>query len=135
MADYRSPYGEELQSEIAAIRYNEPMVTIAPVPREVRAANGELSIMWSDLHAAIYNARNLRLGCKCAACIDEWTHQPLINPATVPPVVKPSKIQVVGNYALQFDWSDGHTTGIYTYEYLRSLCECGQCARPRSFEV
>jgi DUF971 family protein len=33
----------------------------------------------------------------------------------------------VGNYALQFVWSDGHETGIYTFEYLRKLCPCSQC--------
>jgi hypothetical protein len=33
----------------------------------------------------------------------------------------------VGNYALAFAWSDGHSTGIYTFEYLRKLCPCPQC--------
>jgi ATP-binding protein involved in chromosome partitioning len=33
------------------------------------------------------------------------------------------KIEVVGNYALAFYWSDGHSTGIYSYEHLRKLCD------------
>jgi DUF971 family protein len=39
-----------------------------------------------------------------------------------------ASIVAVGNYAIQITWGDGHNTGIYTYEHLRSLCECGQCA-------
>ncbi|NIR47705.1 DUF971 domain-containing protein, partial [candidate division KSB1 bacterium] len=35
--------------------------------------------------------------------------------------------QVVGRYALQFSWSDGHTEGIYSFDYLRRLCQCDQC--------
>jgi len=37
--------------------------------------------------------------------------------------------KVVGNYALQIDFTDGHTTGIYSYDYLRSICPCAECAK------
>ena len=37
----------------------------------------------------------------------------------------------VGNYAIQFAWGDGHEQGIYTWEHLRSLCECEECSRIR----
>ena len=37
----------------------------------------------------------------------------------------------VGNYAVQFSFSDGHSTGIYAYEYLRTLCPCEQCKANR----
>ncbi|HEY1266366.1 MAG TPA: gamma-butyrobetaine hydroxylase-like domain-containing protein [Candidatus Binatia bacterium] len=33
----------------------------------------------------------------------------------------------VGNYAIMFRWGDGHETGIYTFQYLRSLCPCEEC--------
>jgi DUF971 family protein len=36
-------------------------------------------------------------------------------------------IQPIGNYAIEFHWHDGHSTGIYTYDYLRSLCPCPEC--------
>ena len=35
----------------------------------------------------------------------------------------------VGNYALQIDFNDGHTTGIYSFDYLRTICPCEDCAR------
>jgi DUF971 family protein len=34
----------------------------------------------------------------------------------------------VGRYALQIVWFDGHDTGLYSYKYLRSLCQCAECA-------
>ena len=41
-------------------------------------------------------------------------------------------MQVVGNYALQFTWSDGHTAGIYTWNYLRRICPCPECQKARA---
>ncbi len=50
------------------------------------------------------------------------------------PVIKPGQyelrsVQPVGNYALQMKWGDGHQTGIYTYDYLRQICECSECSK------
>ena len=105
------------------------------VPKEIKALDGMITIGWSDGHAARYAARDVRLACRCAACVDEWTHERLIAPDRVPPDVKAAGIEVVGNYALHFSWSDGHDTGIYTYDYLRGLCGCEQCRQQRSFSV
>jgi DUF971 family protein len=43
--------------------------------------------------------------------------------------VHPLAITAVGGYAIQFDWSDGHNTGVYSYDYLRGICPCPHCAR------
>ena len=56
----------------------------------------------------------------------EW--RPLLNPAAVPEDIMPHAIRYVGRYALRFDWSDGHETGIYPWDLLRRLCPCGECA-------
>ena len=42
-----------------------------------------------------------------------------------------ANLSVVGRYALNLEWADGHQTGIYTYRYLRELCPCGQCTGGR----
>jgi DUF971 family protein len=99
------------------------------IPKSVKASEGRVAIEWSDSHASHYTGRNLRLACRCAACIDEWTHEVRIVPDQIPAVVKPQQIEVVGQYAVHFTWSDGHNTGIYSYDYLRSLCECDACKR------
>jgi len=41
--------------------------------------------------------------------------------------LKPQKAELVGRYALQIYWSDGHSSGIYTFDYLRGLCPCTEC--------
>ena len=58
-----------------------------------------------------YPPRYLRLMCPCAGCVEEMTHRPILNPATVPMDVHPLTVEYVGEYALRFDWSDGHKHG------------------------
>ena len=86
-----------------------------------------LAITWNDGHQSVYDVRALRLACGCASCIDEWTGEERLDDAAVPLDVKPVKIQSVGRYAIQIDWSDGHTTGIYPFRRLRELCGCEAC--------
>jgi rhodanese-related sulfurtransferase/DUF971 family protein len=103
-------------------------VQTKPVPRSVSRANRhDVLIDWSDGHRSLYPARELRLGCRCASCIEEMTGRPILNAASVPADVHPLSIQPVGRYALHLAWSDGHTSGIYTFEHLRSLCRCSIC--------
>ena len=45
--------------------------------------------------------------------------------------LKLQKADLVGRYALQMYWSDGHSTGIYTFDYLRDLCPCAECEAAR----
>jgi len=44
---------------------------------------------------------------------------------TAPP--RPASAHAVGRYAIQFDWQDGHSGGIYSWKYLRSICQCREC--------
>jgi DUF971 family protein len=80
-----------------------------------------LLIRWEDGAESVYQPRDLRLKCPCAACVDEMTGERILVPAMVPEGVYPLEIQYVGRYALQFYWSDSHSTGIYPFEYLRRL--------------
>ncbi len=82
-----------------------------------------LRISWQDGTSSEYEPRTLRLKCPCAGCVDEMTGIRTLRPETVPPDVYPKAIHYVGRYALEFQWSDGHSTGIYTYEYLRELAD------------
>jgi ATP-binding protein involved in chromosome partitioning len=80
-----------------------------------------LRIRWRDGQVTDLAPRTLRLACPCAGCVDELTGRRVLRPDDVPPDVHPMAIVHVGRYALRFDWSDGHTTGIYPFEYLRGL--------------
>ena len=97
-------------------------------PTQIAQAGPDtLRIVWKDGHESLYPVRLLRLACRCAHCIDEHTGRAILRPDSVPADVRPVRISGVGRYALAFAWSDGHDSGIYTFESLRSLCPC--CAR------
>ena len=87
------------------------------------ADGSALGIHWGDGEEAVYRPFDLRMACPCAGCVDEMTGRPLLDASSVPESVFPVRIQHVGRYALQFFWSDGHDTGLYTYPYLRELWE------------
>lgn len=93
-------------------------VTDRPLALDYDAAG--LTIRWSDRVQKL-DPRDLRLACRCAACRDEITGKVVLDPATVPLDVKPTRIWSVGNYALGVGFSDGHTSGIYTYPALREM--------------
>jgi DUF971 family protein len=97
------------------------------IPREIKAKDANITIHWSDGHVAEYESKALRLACRCAACVDEWTHEIVVRPEQIPNDIKPTHIAVVGSYALHFTWSDSHNTGIYSYDYLRDQCQCASC--------
>ena len=90
-----------------------------------------LSVLWEDGHRDDFDVRDLRLACRCALCIEEMSGRKLLDPKTVKPDVSPRKIVSKGNYAIGFDWSDGHSTGIYSFTGLRAM---GESAAEKGFE-
>jgi prepilin-type processing-associated H-X9-DG protein len=98
-------------------------------PLEIRKQGGErLRVAWADGHASLYAARFLRARCPCASCVDEDTGARRVGEAQVGPEVAIAQVALVGNYAVQVRFSDGHGTGLYSFDYLRRLCGCGECA-------
>jgi DUF971 family protein len=80
-----------------------------------------LGITWTDDLISKFDVVDLRRKCPCATCVDEWTHEPILKPESVPESVRPLKIESVGQYALTIHFNDGHRTGIYTFSMLRGL--------------
>jgi ATP-binding protein involved in chromosome partitioning len=98
-------------------------MTAAQTPTAIEQAGPDvLRIVWADGHECRYPVRLLRLACLCAHCVEENTGRALLDPAKVPEDVRPLRVQSVGRYAIQFYWSDGHDTGIYSFDHLRELC-------------
>lgn len=91
-----------------------------------------ITITWEDGHVTAYPARQLRLACRCAACIEEMTGQPLLDPKTVPDNIRARGIKLIGQYAINIDWSDQHATGIYNFRSLRENCPCETCTKLRA---
>ncbi len=98
------------------------------VPRAIRREDSGLRIDWDGAgHQGYYPARPLRLRCPCALCIDEMTGRPLLDPTTVPADVSPVAVRLVGGYAIQISWSDGHGAGILPFQTLLAWCPCDRC--------
>jgi ATP-binding protein involved in chromosome partitioning len=92
------------------------------MPVEIGRANQhDVKIRWQDGHESVYLARELRLACPCAGCVDEMTGQVRVIATSIAQNVYPVKIDLIGRYAISIQWSDGHNTGIYTFEHLRKL--------------
>ena len=105
----------------------------AQTPTTIRQQDGRtLAIEWADGTQSLIDVRALRLACGCAHCVDEWSGAALLAPDSVPEDVRPVAIQAVGRYAIQISWSDGHDTGIYPFERLRSLSDRGLLATSRT---
>ncbi len=88
-----------------------------------------LGVDWEDGHRCAYPVRFLRLACTCAGCVHEWTGEKILAENSVPPDVHPLDVETVGRYGVRIHWSDGHSTGIYTFDHLRALCEKAELER------
>ena len=90
--------------------------------------DGEVSyhIKFDDGYEAFITARQLRDGCPCAMCRGEEVllHKYMPEPLAVEAIgYILEKAEMVGNYAIQLSWKDGHNTGIFTWDYLRKICD------------
>jgi DUF971 family protein len=95
-------------------------------PTNVQQIGNELAIAWNDGAESFLKLELLRRACPCAACGGE--------PDVLGQVVRPHvsyndkgfelvRFDLVGGYALQPRWADGHSTGIYSFTYLRRLAQ------------
>jgi DUF971 family protein len=85
-----------------------------------------LRIEWRDGVITRHRARELRLRCPCAGCVDEHSGVRTLDPARVPQDILLLVVEPVGRYALSFVWSDGHKTGIFSWQYLRGMATGAQ---------
>ena len=89
----------------------------------IEESDSEISIVWSDDAETKYKASELRRKCPCASCVNEWTGEKILRDETIPDDLNIRHTSIVGRYALNFHFSDGHETGIFTFKYLRELAE------------
>ena len=103
------------------------MKSANPKRIDVSLSSG-VQIEWSDGHGSDYALDYLRDHCPCATCTT-GKHKPApSSPFTMyKRVLKMDAVEPVGRYALQFKWSDGHSTGIYSFDHLRNICPCAEC--------
>lgn len=90
------------------------------IPQNLRVLSndGVLEVVWSPTETDRLPFRAIRIDCPCAACVNEFTGERILNPDTVPLDIRPSGVDFAGNYGLKIVWSDGHNSGIFTWERL-----------------
>ncbi|MEK0446295.1 MAG: hypothetical protein RLZZ399_1616 [Verrucomicrobiota bacterium] len=95
-------------------------------PIHIAHVGQELAIAWNDGKESFIALESLRRGCPCAVCQGEAD--------VMGNVERPERTfsqgsfdlrgyQIIGGYALQMNWADGHGTGLYSFTYLRGLCD------------
>ncbi len=104
------------------------------IPQDIqwREKEAELFILWKDEHKTTLPFLYLRKNCPCASCREERSNQnpfKIIKLEVSEKTILPKSMSPVGNYAIKIHWSDGHATGIYTFELLRQLCICKECKK------
>jgi DUF971 family protein len=94
-------------------------------PTNIRAQQAEqvLELTWEGGNVDRLPYRYLRGECPCASCRDEWTGQRTIDPNSIRPDLKLEGMEGIGNYAVRLAWSDGHSSGLYTWETLQRLAK------------
>ena len=103
-----------------------------PLPLEIIGrGKPDVELIWEDDHVSRYRARDLRIACRCATCIEEMTGRPLLDPGKVAEEIVASDISLIGQYAIGIQFSDGHMTGIYNFRDLRENCPCAECSARR----
>ncbi|MCH7595658.1 MAG: DUF971 domain-containing protein [Planctomycetes bacterium] len=101
----------------------------ASTPRDLKIKLKEqrLVIDWKDGERSEFTLAQLRRACPCATCRGEREHadeNPLKILKADPTGVRVTSARLMGNYAIQFDWSDGHNTGIFDFRMLRAMGTC-----------
>ncbi len=97
---------------------------VTPRDLKVKLSEQRLFIDWKDGKRSEYSLAELRRVCPCATCRTDREQQSA-NPLRIlradPTGIRVVNARLVGNYAIQFEWSDGHNTGIFDFRFLRSL--------------
>ena len=93
-------------------------------PTNIRALQTDqiLELTWTESNVARLPYAYLRGECPCASCRDEWTGARILDRASIASDIKLEGMEGIGNYAVRLAWSDGHSSGLYTWENLERLC-------------
>ncbi len=116
------------------------MSELSPEPEHIAISKSKgIKIDWKDHHHSEYTVAYLRDECPCATCTGAHGTKPEKSDYSAPsspfalykPILKMRSVEPVGQYAIRIDWSDGHNTGIYSFDHFRKICPCDDCRAAR----
>lgn len=98
-------------------------------PTDIQPIGDELAIKWDDGSESFIRLEALRRACPCAGCKGEVDIMGNVykNPdrALAPAAFQLVRLGTVGGYAIQPVWADGHSSGLFSYDYLRTVAAGG----------
>lgn len=106
-------------------------VEICTDPEHIAISKSKgIAIDWKDGAKSEYSVEYLRDHCPCASCTGAYGTAPRPKASENPlklftPKMKIETVEAIGNYAIRIVWSDGHSTGIYSYSHLRKIAPEG----------
>lgn len=100
-----------------------------PIGIDADRSSDTLTIDWEDGHRSRYSLAALRWACPCAVCQGEWGRPGVLSQTDElsGAELRLADVHTVGAYAISPIWESGHNSGIYSFEYLRSICPCDEC--------
>ena len=123
---------------------NNPVAAAMADPEHLAISKSKgIKIDWKDGHHSDYPLGWLRDECPCAHCTGAHGTEPArtnysSQAAAAPspfqmfqPTLKMLSVEPVGTYAVKISWSDGHSSGIYSWDHLRVICPCAECRARR----
>lgn len=93
----------------------------SPQGIKLHRQEGILEVRWNAENVDKLRVRDIRCDCRCASCVDENTGRRILDVDAVPQDVTITDMKLVGAYSIRFDFSDGHATGLYTWDHLGEL--------------
>ena len=108
-------------------------MALATDPEHIAISKSKgIKIDWKDGHHSEYDLEYLRDKCPCAVCTGAHGTAPRQPQAGNPfqlykPALKMLAVEPVGSYAIRVNWSDGHSSGIYSFDHFRRICPCKEC--------
>lgn len=131
---FRIVSAEEAARAEVQVRTKLSGEAIRPAKVRVDQSGGTgVTIEWRDGHVSAWPFAWLRHACPCATCHeareaeDRAPGVPRARPASLLPMYeappRPTSVEPVGKYALRFNWNDGHEAGLYSWDYLRNVCD------------
>jgi DUF971 family protein len=113
----------------------EPVSAPSTEPEHIAISKSKgIKIDWKDQHHSQYPLAYLRDECPCATCTEpqksNYSGSELFP--MYKPVLRMLDVEPIGSYAVRISWSDGHNTGIYSFDHFRRICPCDQCRASRA---
>lgn len=100
-------------------------MSLSPIAVHPHTDQRSLAIHWSNGEHTITPYRTLRFECPCAGCVNEMTGERMLQESSIPKDIRITGVTALGRYALQFQWSDGHGTGLYHFDRLWQIAQSG----------